>query len=650
MNPPRVHPLFHIAIRASVLVLGIALLTTGLVGLRPQRAEAVGDPVIAAAGDIACDPLDSNFNHLNGTATKCHMKYTGQQMASGGYAAVLALGDEQYECGGASAFTQSYDPTWGPVKPITHPAIGNHEYDTSGGTGCGTGAAGYFGYFGAAAGQAGQGYYSFDVGTWHLIALNSNCSFVSCAAGSAQETWLKNDLAANTDTCTLAYFHHPAFSAGPSKVAKLKPFWNDLYSAKADLVLNGHKHNYQRLSKMNPDGAVDANGVREIIVGTGGKDRGLSATLWPGTGASDGKHFGILELALHPTSYDWKFIADTGEILDSGSDQCVGGGGGGGGGGNTAPTAENASPTVLQDSSNNALTLTGHDAETCNLNFSIVSPPAGTLDPLAVQPCTSGSPNTDTANTSYTPPPGFSGTDTFTYKVNDGTTDSNVATVTITVSPTGGGGGGGGGSISLRSSSSAANPTSTSLTIPAPAGVQAGDVMVAGISVRGQPAITPPSGWVLVRQDVNGTTQKQAVYYKVATGSEPGSYTWTFAASRAATGGILDYTGVNTANPIDASGGQVNSTSSRSVTAPSITTTVAGDQLVGFFCITGNNTFTPPAGEAERFDVASNAVSPYISSEGADELDSTAGPTGSRTATAALQGQGIGQLVALRPA
>jgi acid phosphatase type 7 len=647
-SSPRSPLSFRLLPRAFVVVVGMALLTTGLVGLRPQRAAAAGDPVIAAAGDIACDPNDSNFNHLNGTATKCHMKYTGQQMSSGGYAAVLALGDEQYECGGASAFTQSYDPTWGPVKSITHPAVGNHEYNTSGGTGCASGAAGYFGYFGTAAGEPGKGYYSFDVGTWHLIALNSNCSFVSCAAGSAQETWLKSDLAGNTQTCTLAYWHHPAFSAGPSRMNSLKPFWNDLYAADADLVLNGHKHNYQRLSKMNPDGAVDANGVREIIVGTGGVNRGLSssATLWPGTGASDGKHFGILELTLHPSGYDWKFIADTGQVLDSGSDQCVGGGGGGG---NTAPTAENGTSTVLQDSSNNALTLTGHDAETCNLNFSIVTPPAGTLDPLAVQPCTSGSPNTDTANTSYAPPPGFSGTDSFTYKVNDGTTDSNVATVTITVTPSGGGGGGGG-PISLRSSSSAANPTATTLTIPAPAGVQAGDVMLAGISVRGQPAITPPPGWVLVRQDVNGTTQKQAVYYKVATGFEPGSYTWTFAASRAASGGILDYTGVSTANPIDASGGLVNATSSTSVTAPSITTTVAGDELIGFFCITGNNSFTPPPGTTERFDVASNAVSPYLTSEGADELRSSVGATGSRTATASLQGQGIGQLVALRPA
>jgi hypothetical protein len=232
--------------------------------------------------------------------------------------------------------------------------------------------------------------------------------------------------------------------------------------------------------------------------------------------------------------------------------------------------------------------------------------------------------------------------------VNDGATDSNVATVTITVTPTGGGGGGG--AISLRASSSAANATATTLTIPAPSGVQAGDVMVAGISVRGQPAITAPAGWVLVRQDVNGTTQKQAVFYKVATASEPGSYTWTFAASRAAAGGILDYSGVNTSSPIDASGGQVNATASTSATAPSITTTVGGDQLVAFFCITGNNSFVPPAGTTERYDVASNAVSPSIAAEGADQLQSAAGPTGSMTATASLQGQSIGQLVALRPA
>ncbi len=629
----------------ALIVAGTGLIVGGLVAT-PQRAAAAGDPVIAAAGDIACDPADPNFNGGNGSSTKCHEKYTGNQLAAGGFAAVLALGDEQYECGGAKAFSASYGPTWGvpAVKAITHPSVGNHEYFTSGGTDCGSGASGYFGYFGSAAGESGKGYYSFDVGTWHLIALNSNCGFVSCAAGSAQERWLASDLASHSNTCTLAYWHHPAFSAGPSKNGSVRPFWNDLYAAHADVVLNGHKHNYERLTTLNPSGSPDADGIREIIVGTGGVNRGLSATLYPGTEASDGTHFGVIEMTLHPTGYDWRFVSDAGQVLDSGSDTCVGGGGSS----NTAPTASNASVTVDADSSNNPVTLSGRDTETCDLTFSIVTPPAGTLGSIADHPCDSGSPNTDTATVGYTPPAGFSGSDSFTYEVNDGTNDSNVATVTITVGS--GGGGGGGSGISLRGSSSAANPTATTLVIPAPSGVQAGDVMLGAVAVRGAPRITAPAGWVLVREDVNGTTQKQAVYYKVAGSSEPASFTWTFSASRAAAGGIFDYAGVNTSSPIDRSGGQVTSTASTSITAPSITTTSNGDQIVGLFCITANNSVTPPGSMTERFDLASNAVSPYITSEGADQAQATAGATGARTATASVKGQSIGQLVALRPA
>jgi hypothetical protein len=125
------------------------------------------------------------------------------------------------------------------------------------------------------------GYYSFDVGTWHLIALNANCSQVACKAGSAQETWLKNDLATHPATCTLAFWHQPRFSAGPSTLANLLPFWNDLYAAHADVVLNGHKHNYQRLTKLDPSGKPDPNGIREWVVGTGGDDHSLGSKLFP---------------------------------------------------------------------------------------------------------------------------------------------------------------------------------------------------------------------------------------------------------------------------------------------------------------------------------------------------------------------------------
>ena len=167
------------------------------------------------------------------------------------------------------------------------------------------------------------GYYSFDVGAWHLIALNANCSQVACKAGSAQETWLKNDLATHPATCTLAFWHQPRFSAGPSTLANLLPFWNDLYAAHADVVLNGHKHNYQRLTKLDPSGKPDPNGIREWVVGTGGDDHSLGSKLFPGTEASDGKHFGILTMTLHPGSYDWQFIADNGTVIDSGSASCV---------------------------------------------------------------------------------------------------------------------------------------------------------------------------------------------------------------------------------------------------------------------------------------------------------------------------------------
>src|SRR5215471_9686761 len=165
-----------------------------------QAALATSDPIIAAAGDIACDPASSSFQNGNGTSTRCHQKSTSDLLLKTDFADVLALGDTQYECGGYQAFLQSYDLSWGRVKSITHPVVGNHEYLSSGGTDCGIDAAGYFNYFGAAAGNPSQGYYSYDIGTWHLIALNSNCSNVGgCGISSPQGQWLLADLAAHTN-------------------------------------------------------------------------------------------------------------------------------------------------------------------------------------------------------------------------------------------------------------------------------------------------------------------------------------------------------------------------------------------------------------------------------------------------------------------
>jgi hypothetical protein len=306
---------------------------------------------------------------------------------------------------------------------------------------------------------------------------------------------------------------------------------------------------------------------------------------------------------------------------------------------NTAPTAQNATVSTDPGTPTN-VTLTGTDPETCELTFipSTTSANGGTVDSLNSpgNNCTAGTPNTDTASVTYTPPSGFSGADTFTFKVNDGIDNSNNATVTVNV-----------GGIQLRSSSSGGNGTAATLQVAAPSGVQSGDVLVAEVAVRGTPTITPPLGWILIRTDVSGTPQTQAAYYKVAGGSEPSSYTWTFSVSEGAVGGILAYTGASTSNPIDAQGGQVNAKSTL-LTAPSITTTANGDALVAFFDVTQNSTVTPPGSMTERFDLVTGSM-PFLTAEGADEIQATAGPTGARVATASLAGKSIGQLIALRP-
>jgi hypothetical protein len=300
---------------------------TGVTGVR-TAAVASGDPVIAAAGDIACDPTHQFFNGGAGSSTYCHEIYTSDLLVNGGLSAVLAVGDDQYWCDGAGAFSQSYGPTWGRVKAITYPAAGNHEYYTSGGTDCDTTGkgAGYFGYFGSAAGDPTKGYYSFDVGSWHLIALNTNCNKVGgCGVGSAQEQWLKADLAAHPTACTLAYFHYPLFSS-KTPLTAASTFWSDLYAAGADVVISAHVHNYERFAPQDPNGTYDpAKGIREFVVGTGGMSlEGFPTTVSPNSEVR-ARNFGVLELTLHSTSYDWQFVPDGrngNTFSDSGSGTC----------------------------------------------------------------------------------------------------------------------------------------------------------------------------------------------------------------------------------------------------------------------------------------------------------------------------------------
>jgi Ca2+-binding RTX toxin-like protein len=302
-----------------------AWLTLALAGLAlfagPARAA---DPVIAAAGDIACDPADQYYNSGSGDAAHCRQKYTSNLLVNGNYAAILPLGDNQYDNATLTKYKTSYNPSWGRVKPITRPVPGNHEPGN---------ATGYFDYFNGsgvsngAAGPRGKGYYSYDVGTWHLIALNSNCSQVPCASGSAQERWLRADLAAHTNACTLAYWHHPRFSSGhDGNNTFMQPLWQDLYDGGAEVALSGHSHDYERFAPQNASGKLDrVNGIRQFVVGTGGAFFTGISTKKPNSEVRQNSTYGVLSLTLGASSYTWKFVPESGKsFTDSGTTACHG--------------------------------------------------------------------------------------------------------------------------------------------------------------------------------------------------------------------------------------------------------------------------------------------------------------------------------------
>jgi hypothetical protein len=303
----------------------VILVVLSVTALAAYPSIANADPVIAAAGDIACDPTNPHFKGGLGDSTDCRMLATSNVLLQLQPTAVLPLGDVQYECGGLAAFQQSYGPTWGRLFAQTFPAIGNHEYGTSGGTNCdATGqAAGYFTYFGQKAGPQ-TGYYSYDLGGWHLISLNTNCAKAGgCYVGSAEEKWLKADLATHPTQCTLAYWHHPRWSSVTSSSAS-KNFWTDIYQAGGDVVLSGHVHNYERIAPTDPAGSADGMfGIRQFVVGTGGESlQGYGTPL--STSEMRAKSYGVLELTLHPSSYDWRFLTATGGVLDAGNAPCHG--------------------------------------------------------------------------------------------------------------------------------------------------------------------------------------------------------------------------------------------------------------------------------------------------------------------------------------
>src|SRR4051812_44941024 len=235
---------FGAALVAAALALSAAPAHAQIPSPTPTRTPTptptpVPDPVIGAAGDIACDPSDPGFNNGAGIAGHCRQKATSDLLVAAKPTAVLPLGDTQYEEGILDTYARSYGPSWGRLKDISHPVVGNHEY--FGGAGDG---AGYFDYFNGVgvqtgpAGDRGQDYYSYDVGGWHLIALDSVCSQVGgCGPGSAQETWLRADLAAHPAACTLAYWHHPRWTSTGVGWTSMGTLYQDLYDAGADVIL-----------------------------------------------------------------------------------------------------------------------------------------------------------------------------------------------------------------------------------------------------------------------------------------------------------------------------------------------------------------------------------------------------------------------------
>lgn len=298
----------------------IQSLTASLPGRGDINAQtfSTGNPVIMAAGDIACSPDDIKKVKASGKSAACKMQETADLLVKQPLAAVLALGDLQYPKGELANFQASYNRSWGKVKSMTWPVPGNHEYYTPQ-------ATGYYQYFGAIAQDPRQGYYSYDLGKWHLIALNSNCKDVSCAPGSPQEQWLKADLAANQHKCTLAYWHHPRFSSGlHNNNADTAAFWQALYAAGADVILTGHDHEYERFAPQTPDAKADPQrGIRQFVIGTGGFNLRPFRNQQVNSEVRHSDSFGVLKLTLKPQSYDWQFVPIQGQTFqDSGSAKC----------------------------------------------------------------------------------------------------------------------------------------------------------------------------------------------------------------------------------------------------------------------------------------------------------------------------------------
>jgi alkaline phosphatase len=299
--------LLPVSVALAVLLASTVALPTA----RQSAGQTTTTVTLVGAGDIA----SCHYTRDSKTA-----KLVGSIPGT-----VFTLGDNAYHDGTAWQYSHCYDPTWGKYKKRTRPTVGNHDYRTAG-------AEPYFDYFGWRAGNPGKGYYSYDKGSWHIVALNSNCDKVGgCGRLSAQGHWLRNDLADHPARCTLAYFHHPLFVSTGSATPEVRPFWKILYRHNADVILSGHAHYYERFAPQSPDGTRNRDrGIREFVAGTGGQkpldpmrsprapNSQVDSEKAPGKTA-----YGVLRLNLYAGGYAWKFRPVEGETFtDSGTEEC----------------------------------------------------------------------------------------------------------------------------------------------------------------------------------------------------------------------------------------------------------------------------------------------------------------------------------------
>ncbi|MGN6406940.1 MAG: metallophosphoesterase [Curtobacterium sp.] len=556
----------------------------------PQPAHATSDPVIAAAGDIACtptDPVDSS---------DCQQAATAALLKSLSPTAVLPLGDVQYDSGTASEFSKSYGPTWGSLLSSSHPIPGNHEYITPG-------AAGYYGFFGSAAGSSSKGYYSWNLGSWHLIALNSECgqsSQIGCTAGSPEETWLKADLAAHPNQCTLAYWHEPRFSSGNGGSNSIySAFWQDLYNAHADIVLNGHTHAYERFAQQNPSGAADPNGIREFVVGTGGESfYGFTSAL-PNETVRQNSTFGVLTLTLHASSYDWKFNPIAGSSwTDSGTAACHTSGG----------TAADTTPPSTPGS----LTSTATSGPQVDLAWSASTDNVGVTGYRVYRGSSTTPMQVLGAGVLRASDTTVTAGSTYTYRVtavDAAGNESPAATTTVTVppqqqpppssGPTFVSAAAVGGTMGARSASQ-------SVTVPAPASVAAGDLLLAVVyNARAWKSTNPytgtaPAGWTALDSGHYGVNSGfMQVFWRIAGSTEPSSYTFSESLSGGATDAwylsatVARYTGSTGSAP--AVGYRDNATGT-TATAPSVTASGPGTQAAVYGYYDGASVGAAPSG------------------------------------------------------